>query len=232
MVVFSAITAAQPLLVKPVIDDVFLSRDQTMLWLVPIIVILLSMAKAASGYGQAVLMGRIGQRIIADLQKRIFGHLMHADLGYFLERGPGPLISGLTYDTVQLRIAVSIAFTGVARDMLTIVALSGVMFYQDWRLASFAFIGIPLASMITVRIGRRMRKVAGQGHAQAARLTARLEQTFQGVRQVKADNREADETSFANELIERLYKLKYKASSGAGGQFAGHRSDEPAWRSP
>ena len=211
MVLFSAITAGQAFLVKPALDEVFFERDRAMLWLIPIAVVVLSLLKMASGYGQSVMMGRVGQRIIADLQKRLFGHLMRADLDYFLERGPGPLISGLTYDTQQLRVAVSIAFTGVARDLFTIIGLTGVMFYHDWRLACFAIIGIPLASLVIVRIGRRMRKVAGQSQAQMARLTARLEQTFQGVRQVKADNRETDEADFANALIERLFKLNYRA---------------------
>lgn len=211
MVLFSAITAGQAFLVKPALDEVFINRDRDMLFLIPILVIVLSLMKMLSGYGQTVLMGKVGQRIIADLQKRIFSHLMRADLGYFLARGPGPLISGLTYDTQQLRVAVSIAFTGVARDLFTIVGLTGVMFYHDWRLACFAIIGIPLASVIIVWIGKRMRKVAGQSQAQMAKLTARLEQTFQGVRQVKADNRETDEAAFAHGLIERLYRLNYKA---------------------
>ncbi len=211
MVLFSAITSGQAFLVKPALDEVFINRDRTMLWLIPLLVIVLSLLKMASGYGQAVLMGRVGQRIIADLQKRIFSHLMRADLGYFLARGPGPLISGLTYDTQQLRVAVSIAFTGVARDLFAIIGLTGVMFYHDWKLACFAIVGIPLASVIIVWIGQRMRKVAGQSQAQMARLTARLEQTFQGVRQVKADNREDHEAAFAHDLIERLFRLNYKA---------------------
>ncbi len=211
MLAFALITAGQAFLVKPALDEVFFEQNRTMLWLIPAAVILLSIFKMGAGYGQSVLMGRVGQRIIADLQKRIFGHLMRADLGYFLERGPGPLISGLTYDTQQLRVAVSIAFTGVARDMFTIIGLTGVMFYHDWRLACFAFVGIPLASMVIVRIGRRMRKVAGKSQAQMAKLTARLEQTFQGVRQVKADNREGDEAALANGLIERLFQLNYRA---------------------
>ncbi|MEZ5931377.1 MAG: ABC transporter ATP-binding protein [Alphaproteobacteria bacterium] len=211
MVAFSGVTSAQAFLVKPALDEVFFNRDRTMLWLIPIAILALTVIKMASGYGQDVLMGRVGQRIIADLQKRIFSHLMRADLGYFLERGPGPLISGLTFDTQQLRTAVSIAFTGIARDMFTVVGLTGVMFYQDWRLACLAFIGIPIASTIIVRIGQRVRKVARQSQAQMARLTARLEQTFQGVRQVKADNREDHEAEFAHGLIERLFKLNYKA---------------------
>jgi subfamily B ATP-binding cassette protein MsbA len=211
MVLFSAITSGQAFLVKPALDEVFINRDRTMLWLIPLLVIVLSLLKMASGYGQSVLMGRVGQRIIADLQKRIFSHLMRADLGYFLARGPGPLISGLTYDTQQLRVAVSIAFTGVARDLFAIIGLTGVMFYHDWKLACFAIVGIPFASVIIVWIGQRMRKVAGQSQAQMARLTARLEQTFQGVRQVKADNREDHEAAFAHDLIERLFRLNYKA---------------------
>jgi len=211
MILFSAITSGQAFLVKPALDEVFINRDRTMLWFIPLLVVVLSFIKMASSYGQSVLMGQVGQRIIADLQKRIFSHLMRADLGYFLERGPGPLISGLTYDTQQLRVAVSIAFTGVARDLFSIIGLTSVMFYHDWRLACFAIVGIPLASVVIVWIGQRMRKVAGQSQAQMARLTARLEQTFQGVRQVKADNREDHEAAFAHGLIERLYRLNYKA---------------------
>lgn len=211
MVLFAGMTSAQAFLVQPALDEVFFNKNRVMLMLIPFAIVALSAIKMTAGYGQTVLMGRVGQRIIADLQKRLFGHMIRADLGYFIERGPGPLISGLTFDTQQLRVAVSIAFTGVSRDLLTIVGLTGVMFYQDWRLASIAFIGIPIAAIIIVHIGRRMRKVAAQSQAQVARLMARLEQTFQGVRQVKADNRETDEAAFANGLIERLYQLKYKA---------------------
>ncbi len=211
MIVFSAVTAGQAFLVKPALDEVFFNKNRSMLLLIPCAVIALSIIKAATGYGQAFFMGRVGQRIIADLQKRLFGHMIKADLGYFLERGTGPLISGLTYDTQQLRTAVSTAVTGIARDFFQIIGLTALMFFHDWRLACLSIIGIPFASWSIVYIGRRMRKVAGQSQAQMARLMARLEQTFQGVRQVKADNREIDETNFANGLIEKLFKLNYKA---------------------
>ncbi len=211
MIVFSMATVGQAYLVKPALDSLFVNEDRSLLLLIPAAVVFLSVIKASSGYAQALFMGRVGQRIVADLQSRLFGHMMKADLGYFLERGSGPLISRLTYDTQQLRVAVSTAISGTARDLFQIVGLTGVMFFHDWTLACFALFGIPFASWTIVYIGRRMRKVAGQSQAQMARLMARLEQTFQGVRQVKADNREADETDFANGLIERLFKLNFKA---------------------
>ncbi len=211
MLLFSAVTSGQAFLVKPALDEVFFNKNSSMLLLIPLLVVLLSLIKAATGYCQDFLMGGVGQRIIADLQKRLFGHMIKADLGYFLERGSGPLISGLTYDTQQLRAAVSTAVTGIARDCFQIIGLTALMFYHDWRLACLALIGIPFASWAIIHIGKRMRKVAGRSQAHMARLMARLEQTFQGVRQVKADNRETDEANFANDLIEKLYKLNYKA---------------------
>jgi subfamily B ATP-binding cassette protein MsbA len=212
MVVFAATTAGQAWLMEPMLDRVFLERNQSMLVLVPLAVIGLAVLKAFADYGQTMALSRVGQRITADLQQRLFRHLIRADVHYFLERGPGPLISGMTYDTQQLRNTTSTALTGLARDVLTIVFLVALMFYQDWRLACIAFVGFPLAALPTVRLGRRMRKVARQGQAQMATLTARLEQTFHGVRQVKADNREDDESLQTDSLIERLFGLNMKAS--------------------
>jgi subfamily B ATP-binding cassette protein MsbA len=212
MAVFAATTAGQAWLMEPMLDRVFLDRNQTMLVLVPLAVIALAVVKAFADYGQTMALSRVGQRVSADLQQRLFRHLIRADLRYFVERGPGPLISGMTYDTQQLRNTTSTALTGLARDSLTIIFLVALMFHQDWRLACIAFVGFPLAALPTVRLGRRMRKVARQAQAQMATLMARLEQTFHGVRQVKADNREDDESRHTDSLIERLFGLNMKAS--------------------
>jgi ATP-binding cassette, subfamily B, bacterial MsbA len=212
MVAYAATTAGQAWLMQPVLDRVFLQRDELMLVLVPVAVILMALVKGGADYGQTVALARVGQRISADLQQRLFRHLLRADLGYFMERGSGPLISGLTYDTQRLRTAASSALTGVARDSVTIVFLIALMVYQDWRLALVALIVFPIATWPIVSVGRRTRKVSHQGQAQMAALTARLEQTFQGVRQVKADNREDDEAAETGTLIERLFGINVKAA--------------------
>lgn len=212
MGLYAATTAGQAWIMEPMLDRVFLERDRTMLLVVPIAILGLALLKGGSGYGQTVAMARVGHRVIAALQRRLFEHLVRADLDYFVERGPGPLISGLTYDTQQLRLAVSTALTTVVRDLLTLALLTGLMVHQDWRLACLGLLAFPLTLLPIVRLGRRMRTVARQSQAQMAKLTGRLEQIFKGIRQVKADHREHDEAEHTGSLIEELFKLNFKAS--------------------
>ena len=212
MGVYAAATAGQAWIMEPILDHVFLAHDRLVLLLVPIAVIALALLKGVSGYGQTVLMARLGQRVIADLQQRLFDHLIRADLGYLVARGPGHVISRLTYDTQQLRLAITTALTTVVRDLLTMVGLVGLMIHQDWQLACLALLGCPLAIWPLQRLGRRMRKVSRQTQTHMAKLTTRLDQTFLGVRQVKADNREADESVRTGGLIEELFALNFKAA--------------------
>ena len=116
--------------------------------------------KGAANYGQSVLMNQVGQRIIADLQTRMFGHLMRADLAFYHDTATGTLISRFTNDVNLLRAAVSTALTGIVKELLTLVFLVGVMVYQDWTLALIACVIFPIAILPVVKIGKRMRKLA------------------------------------------------------------------------
>ena len=126
MAVYAAATAAQAWLLEPILDRVFLARDRQMLLLVPLAVVAIALLKAGAGYSQTAAMARAGQRIVADLQRRLFEHVVRADLGEVAGRGPGPLISSLIYDTQLLRAAVSSSLTSVARDLLTVLFLLGL----------------------------------------------------------------------------------------------------------
>jgi ATP-binding cassette, subfamily B, bacterial MsbA len=211
MALYAGATAGQAWIMEPMLDHVFLQRDHGMLLLVPVAIVVLALVKGGAGYGQVVTMARIGQRAIAALQQRLFDHLVHADLGYVLAAGPGPLISRLTYDTQQLRLAVTSALTTVVRDVLTMLGLVGLMIHQNWQLALLALIAFPLAFWPIERLGRRMRKVARQSQVHMGRFTGRLEQTLRGLRQVKADNRSDDESRRTGALIEEQFRLNYKA---------------------
>ncbi|HEX2526527.1 MAG TPA: ABC transporter ATP-binding protein [Geminicoccus sp.] len=212
MVLVAATTAGNAWLIEPVLDKVFLERDTTMLALVPLAVVALALVKGIASFFQDRMMADAGNRIVADVQARLFDHTIRSDLGFFVSEGTGGLISRITYDVASLRVAMTSVLTGMARDGLSVVFLVALMFYQDWKLASIAFIGFPLAYWPISKLGKRVRKVVAQAQAQMGRITGRLEQTFQGVRQVKAYDREAFEIDRVRQLIEGQYALQLKAA--------------------
>lgn len=212
MAVVAGSTALNAWLMQPVLDDVFLKRDETLLYLIPLALIAAAVVKAAAGYGQEVIMTNVGQRIIADVQTGMFAHLMRADLAYFHEVTAGRLISRFVNDARFLQAAVSTALTGIAKEALTLVFLVGLMFYQDWRLAIIAFFVFPAGVLPILRLGRRMRKVSANTQTQVGELSTLLSETFHGMRHVKAYGMERYEIGRASALVETVYRLICRAT--------------------
>ena len=212
MILAAGATAANAWLMEPVLDDVFLKRDAAMLALVPLAVLSVAFIKGASEYGRTVLMSFIGQRIISDLQREMFSHLMKADMAFYHNNPAGTLISRFTNDVGLLRGAVSTVFTGVIKDFLTVIFLVALMFYQNWQMALIAFFVFPAAIYPIIRIGKRMRKVSTHTQQEVGQFTTLLNQSFQGARHIKAYGMEHYEMSRAGDLIEKIFSLLYKAA--------------------
>ena len=202
MAVVAAATAANAWLMQPVLDDVFLNRDRTMLVIVPVAVLALALANGAANFGQHYLMGATGQRIVADMQAELFAHLMRADLAYFHGQHSGRLVSNFLEDANLLRSAVARAITGIVKDVLMLLFLVVLMFYQDWRLASIAFLAFPLAVLPVRAFGRRMRRASRSMQERTGRFSAILSETILGARHVKAYGREEYEIGRARRAIE------------------------------
>ena len=179
-------TALRAWLMQPVLDRVFVGRDGSWLLLIAGAALAIALVKGISDYGEAVLMNRVGQRVIADVQIALFTRLMRADLAYFHAHPSGTLISRFTSDAVLLRNAAANVLGAIGKDALTVICLVGVMFYQDWVLALVSFFVFPVAIHPIVGIGRRMRRVTANTQAEIGQLTTLLSQTFQGARLVKA----------------------------------------------
>ncbi len=214
-VLFMAIMAAtngfSAYLMKPIVDDVFVAKNEAMLWPVGLMVITTFLVKGFANYGQSLLMNKVGLRIIADMQNKLFVHLSKMDLGFFHANPTGTLISRFTLDIQLMKVAVSNGLTGFGKDMLSLVALVGVMFYQDWQLAVASFFAFPIAIYPIVRIGKRMRKVTANTQAELGIFTTVLNQTFQGIRVVKAYGMEAYEATRLADVVERIFRLNMKA---------------------
>ena len=207
----AASTASRAWLMQPVLDRIFVGRDGSLLWLLAGLALTLAIAKGICDYGSAVQMIRVGQRIIADVQKALFARLMRADLAYFQAHPTGTLISRFTSDAVLLRGAAANVLGSMGKDAITVAFLVAVMFYQDWLLGLVSFFVFPLAIHPIVGIGRRIRRVAANTQAEIGQLTTLLSQTFQGARHVKAYGMEAYEERRATGLFERLFALIVRA---------------------
>ncbi|HEX9703361.1 MAG TPA: ABC transporter transmembrane domain-containing protein [Rhodospirillales bacterium] len=212
MALMAGATAFSAWLMEPVVNEVFIAENKSMLLPLGGVVLATFLIKGLANYSQAMLMSFVGLRIVTDTQTRLFAHLTRMDLSYFHGNPTGSLISRFTVDINQMRSAVSNALTGFGKDLLSLVGLVAVMFAKDWQLAAIAFFVFPVAVLPIVRLGRRMRKVTVNTQVEMGLLTTLLEQTFQGIRVVKAYGMEAYEKSRISDIVERILRLNMKSA--------------------
>jgi subfamily B ATP-binding cassette protein MsbA len=211
MILAAGATAANAWLMQPVLDDIFMKQDESMLTLIPLAVLTIFTVKALATYGQTVLLNTLGQRIVATMQQHLYRHLLYADISLFADQASGRLISRFTNDIYLLRASVSTLFTGVIKELLTLIFLLAVMFYQSWSLSLITLIVFPLSAWPVMRLGKRMRRISNATQEGISEFAGKLDETFAGVRVVKAYGKEEDEIRHATSHIEGLYKLYRKA---------------------
>ena len=212
MIVAAASTAALPYLLQPVFDRVFTAVDMRLLLTFCGAVFLSFFIKGAASYGEAVVMTYVGQKIISDIQKRVFRHLMVADLAFFHNIASGELLSRFTNDVNMMRNAIATTVIGLGKDSFTLFFLITVMFYRDFTLALIAFVVFPTAVVPITKIGRKMRKVTDRTQTELGAFTTQLTQLFQAMRVVKAYDMEHAEAERADQAIDKIFKLIYKTA--------------------
>jgi ATP-binding cassette, subfamily B, bacterial MsbA len=212
MVIMAAANAFSAYMMRPIVDEVFVTKNQAMLWPVGLVVIITFLCKGTANYSQSMLMNFVGLKIIADTQNKMFAHLAAMDISFFHNNPTGTLISRFSIDVHQMKVTVSNGLTGIGRDLMSLIGLVGVMFYQDWELAAVSFFIFPIAVFPIVRIGRRMRKVTANTQEELGLFMTILNQTFQGIRIVKAYGMELYESGRVAGSIERIRTLNMKAA--------------------
>jgi ATP-binding cassette, subfamily B, bacterial MsbA len=211
MGVGAASTAVRAWLMQPMLDRIFVGREASLLLVIAGAALALAVIKGIADYGEAVLMGRTGEAMIADIRNALYHRIIRADIAYFGANASGTLISRFTNDVVPLRGAAANVLVAIGKDAVTVIFLMALMFYQDWVLALASCFAFPLAIRPIVRIGRRMRHVSTNTQIEIGQLTTLLNQTFQGARHVKAYGMEAYEESRAAALFGRIYRLVYRS---------------------
>lgn len=195
MGVVAAATAAQAQLVEPLVNRIFVDRRAELLWPIAGAVVLAFALKAVASMGQSALIESATQRVLSRMRADLFGRIIRADLAWFGQASPGDLLARLMHDVAVLKGAFVTVLVGVGRHALTLALLVGVMVYQDWRLTLMAVVAYPLAIAPMVRIGQRVRRAARSRNEAVADVTARVAESLDAVRLVKAHGTEAAEAT-------------------------------------
>ena len=216
MLVSAAMTGVMAKMMEPVIDQIFTQGKQEYLMPVAVAILVVFLVRGLATYGQTVLMSKIGQLMVSNIQRKMFGHLIYADLAFFHIEQSGRLISRFVTDTQLIRIAILESLTGFGKNAFTLIVLLGVMFYQDTRLSLITLVVFPTTAFLVARLSKRLRSVSRNAQVETGQLTAVLGQALQGNKHVKAYGMETFEQARISNVIERIYELMYKSFKVAG----------------
>jgi subfamily B ATP-binding cassette protein MsbA len=211
MIAAAAMTAMIAKLMQPILDSALNGQDKSMILPVATMVLVTFIVRGFATYGHTVLLNKIGQSIIGDIQKDLFSHFMVLDLSFFHVNPSGQLISRVINDVNVVRLALTETLTGLGKNFMTLIFLIGVMIYQDWQLAIVALCILPVAVLSVSYIGRKIRRISINIQSETGSLSDRLSQIFQGIRQVKAYSMESHEKTRAGKAIDKVRKLNMKS---------------------
>ena len=193
MIITALTTGLTAWILDPAIKMIFLDKNTQMLTIIPIAIIITLLIKGISTYWQTAILTDVGQRIIADTQVKMFSKITYSDLAWIQKNHSGKIISNFLYDVTLLQDSVSNSLANGVRDILTLICLIAVMYYQDWRLATVSLIAIPLVALLSKRLGKRMKKASTEGQIETGILATLLSENLDGTRVVKAYQQEERE---------------------------------------
>jgi subfamily B ATP-binding cassette protein MsbA len=186
MVMVAAFNALQAYMVKPLLDNIFVDKDQTLLNILPFALVAVFTVKGLFYFLYSYILEWIGQCVIRDLRNQIYAHLHNLSLNFFHKHSTGSLTSRIINDVAMLQGSVSNALIRVLRDSLSVIGLLGVIFYMDWRLATLSIVFLPLAFTPIVFFGRKFRQVSTSYQESIGDTSGILHETISGARIVKA----------------------------------------------
>ena len=208
--IMAGLTALYPVVIQRAFT-LFTARDQRILYQIPVLVVVVTAAKATAQYMQTMLVQRVVLQIIRDLQNRMFAHLSRADLSQVEREAPAQLAARFTTDAAVIREALTRAVNGL-KDGITIVGLVLSMLYLDWVLSAIAAALYPLAALPIQRLGKRIRRASGTMQEQMGETAAILNESFAQARTVRAYALEDAEATRSGAAFQDLYRALLRMS--------------------
>ena len=205
-------TASIAYLLDPAIKKIFVEKDQTLIIIIPVLIIIAFAAKGLSLYLAKIIMIGVAEEVRKDIQCDMLNSLIEADTQFIDSKHSGKFVSNLTYDVGMITNLVSTAILNLFKDGLTLIALLGVMFYQNWKLSLISIIMIPLATFAARNLGKRIGKTSTEAMQKAGVLTTYLIEIFKNHKLIKIFQSEKYENLRAEKYINELKEKSKKTN--------------------
>lgn len=205
-------------LVQPFVDKLIVAGDRTMVQMVPFLVMGLAAFKGGSRYVQEYTINTTGQLVIQKIRNDLYSHSIGLSMRFFSANPAGTLMSRVLNDVGVMQGSVSNVMVGIMREGVTLLGLIGVAFYTDWQMATIAFIVLPLAGGPAAYIGKKIKGYSRRGQGAMGMLTTNLEQSFSGIKVIKAfgtEEREREKFFKVNHQFYGFIRKVIKYDSGS-----------------
>ena len=206
-------TSATAWLLDPAIEKIFINQDQTLIFVIPILIVLAFSTKGISLYMAKVIMINVAEEVKKKIQIDMLSSFIKADTQQIENKHYGKYISNLNFDVNQITGMLSNSFLSFFKDGLTLIGLLTVMFLQNWRLSLIAIIMIPIASITAKKLGRRMGKVATEAQEKSGDLNKYLIDLFKNHKVIKIFQRENFENKRSEKFVDDLKKKSIKIAT-------------------
>ena len=206
-------TAAIAWLLDPAIDKMFMEQDETMMVLIPMAIVLAFATKGITLYLAKTILIRVGGKIILFIQKQLASSILSSDIHTIESKHSGEHISHIMFDVGQVYAFVSTGILNLMKDSLTLVVLVGLMFYQNWKLAFFAILMMPIAAFVAKSLGKRIGKVTTESIRLNATLISYLTEMLKASRMIKIFQQEKFELKKSDVELTKNIKTKIKIGS-------------------
>lgn len=216
IILVSAATSGTAYAIQPLLDDIFINKDEKMLHIMPFIIIALYAAKGFGGYIQAYYISYIGQDITRIVRDKLFSHILTLDMDFFQKKHGGELVSRITNDINRIQRAISNSVAEFIRESLTIIGLVGLVIYHSPELAFYGLIVLPLAILPLSKLAKRMKKLSFKSQESNSNITTSLSESFNNIEIIKANSSEKIEaTKFSvHNMIFFKYNMKALKTNG------------------
>ncbi|MDC1044962.1 ABC transporter ATP-binding protein [Candidatus Pelagibacter ubique] len=212
-VLVAASTSAIAWLLDPAIKKIFVEKDQSLIFIIPLLIIVAFTIKGLALYFAKAIMIRVAEEIKKILQSQMAKSLINADTQLIDKKHSGKFISNLTYDVNQITNMLSTAILNLFKDSLTLFGLLFVMFYQNWKLSLIAIIMIPIAGMASRTLGKRVGKVVTEAQEKSGFLNTHLIELFKNHKLIKIFQREDYESKRTDGHLDQLKEKNIKINT-------------------